>query len=273
MTGSRSEDGYKALATYVAQRRRELGIRQDQLAYGPSTTTMTQIESGERVSDLSYRKLDRSMGWRAGSALAAVTSGEEPVVEVAEPAHKLDPARDLGARRGRPEATWPAGRIPAAGHDRADIAWRTGADRPLIDVVWSGRQLAADKQDPDVGAYVRQVEAAVVGVIGVDRLADGLDGITQQELITRAVKGGVLEEFISDIERRRAAGVEGRELQNQVEKRLDELLLGRREQAKQSDFDLAGHRDVGYQSEGRRLREKQDQDAEATDLSPEGDLG
>ncbi|MGB3485249.1 MAG: hypothetical protein WBB07_23920 [Mycobacterium sp.] len=102
----------------------------------------------------------------------------------------------LRARRTPPDERtpeqWDLVRGADAERDRLAVLARRGAvEKPLIDIVWDGQQLAVEKGDADFLAYVRQVEAAVVGVIGVDRLADGLDGKAQEALMVETVRLGV----------------------------------------------------------------------------------
>ena len=252
-------EALKRLGELVTARRRDdLGIRQDQLAYGPSTTTMTQIETGEKkVSDLSYRRLEQSLGWAEGDCLR-VLAGEDPIVVVPKPPHRLDPRRDffrgpprdfdaemaavpvvkvdtsplaelLLARRTEPEERSPEqwALIHAADErrDREAAAVRRATDEaPLIELVADGQDLAAMKADEDVSAYVRKVESYVVGRIGIERLTETLDGRAMQRTLNRAVQSGVLDAFMEEIDRLRGLGVEGRELQRRVSEWLDGAL-------------------------------------------------
>ncbi|MDX1874415.1 hypothetical protein SBI67_20025 [Mycolicibacterium sp. 120266] len=247
------------LAGLVTERRWvQLGFRQDQLAYGPSTTTMTQIEAGVPVSDLSYRKLDQSLGWQEGTC-KSILAGGDPAVVVRQPPQRLDPKRDLfGGGQPRDfeaelaaipvtkvdtsplaelllaKRTSPAERtseqwavIRAADERRqrqAAAAQRFDAERPFIELVWDGQRLAALKNDADVDAYVREVESAVVGMVGIDRLNDALDARLSEWMLIRANKAGVLREFMDEVDRLRESGVDDRDINALLAVKLDELL-------------------------------------------------
>lgn len=315
-----SPEALKRLGELVTARRRDdLGLRQDQLAYGPSTTTMTQIETGEkRVSDLSYRRLDQSLGWADGTCIR-VLAGEDPVVVVAKPPHRLDPRRDLQRGPITPEQEassdfieqelLDARRRSAAGdaagnksrlvrffearstppEERTDDQWdvirdaedrraraaaaerRAIAEQPLIDLVDDGQLLAYAKNDEDVTVYVRKVESYVVGVMGLDRLSAGLSWRSQERTMSRAVSGGVVEEFTDLIGRLLAEGIEGPEMVRRAESGLEELLAAKHAKGASHDngaradiafLDAARDDPAGGHSEGRRLREEQDRAGE-----------
>lgn len=253
------EEALLRLADLVTERRWEqLGFRQDQLAYGPSTTTMTQIEAGEAVSDLSYRKLDQSLGWQEGTC-KSILAGGDPTVVVKRPPHRLDPKRDF-FRGGQPrdfeaepatisvtkvdtsplaklllaKRNSPAERTPeqwalirAADERRkrqGAAAHRSAAERPFIELVWDGQRLAALKNDADVDAYVREVESAVVGMVGMDRLNEALDARLSEWMLIRANKAGVLREFMDEVDHLRESGVDDRDISALLAVKLDELL-------------------------------------------------
>ncbi|OCB15128.1 helix-turn-helix domain-containing protein [Mycobacterium intracellulare] len=106
----------------------------------------------------------------------------------------------------------------------AHVAERSEAEEPLVELVDSGRILAAHKDDYDVSAYVRKVEAAVVGIMGIDRLTAALDGRATERTIIRATKAEVLDQFMDEVDRLRDAGIEGRELMRRVGSWLDAAL-------------------------------------------------
>ncbi|QDF17992.1 immunity repressor [Gordonia phage Clark] len=64
----------------VRARREQLGLNQDELPSGPSTTTLTKIENGTPPAPVraTLRKLDVSLRWVDGSA-QAVLDGGDPV--------------------------------------------------------------------------------------------------------------------------------------------------------------------------------------------------
>lgn len=132
--------------------------------------------------------------------------------------------------RGKPEAdrtdeerAWLA--ASAAERNRlAHLAEWSEAEEPLVELVDAGRLLAFRTDDPEVRAYVRRVEAAVVGIMGIDRLTSALDGRATERTIIRATKAGVLNQFMDEVDRLREAGIEGRELMLRVEGWLDAAL-------------------------------------------------
>lgn len=71
------EPGYEALAYAVKQRRERLGITQGDATNkgGPSKATMTKVETatGFPYSKRTYSSLDKSLGWKPGTANGIVT--------------------------------------------------------------------------------------------------------------------------------------------------------------------------------------------------------
>ncbi|WP_236747166.1 hypothetical protein [Mycobacteroides abscessus] len=65
------------LGQIVESRRKWLGYRQDNMPNGPSSTTMSAIENGQEVSELSYRRLEKSLGW-AKHSVRKIFEGAEP---------------------------------------------------------------------------------------------------------------------------------------------------------------------------------------------------
>lgn len=244
----------------------ELQIRQEQLAYGPSTSTMTKIEHEHvRVSALSYRKLEKSIGWGQGSCARVLAGGDPEVVNPSPPYRMLRedlfPSRGDGPETGPdddgfyqpPEIPIPAtgagtrlGRyletknVPVAERSieqhlfmseyegeirrRAQGAERLAREEPLVDLVDLGQALAAHKNDEEVSDYVRRVESAVVGVMGVHRLTDALHWRAQERTIARANMEGLLDQLIVELDRIRQTGVDGRELQRRLDVWLDAAL-------------------------------------------------
>jgi hypothetical protein len=83
-------EDWQRLATYVTRRRRKLRMTQADVDAqgGPSTATLRQIEGGERDN---YRatvlaRLERVLGWTAGSVQAILTGDEPTQVDNPEPA-------------------------------------------------------------------------------------------------------------------------------------------------------------------------------------------
>ncbi|MFE6816045.1 hypothetical protein [Streptomyces sp. NPDC057677] len=60
---------------------------------GFSIETLAKIRRGVRVSSVTYRKLERALGWAAGS-VAAAAAGGEPTVEAAPPSPASVPAEE-----------------------------------------------------------------------------------------------------------------------------------------------------------------------------------
>ncbi|MEJ9078543.1 helix-turn-helix transcriptional regulator [Gordonia malaquae] len=75
-----NEPDLERLARYVKSRRQHLGLRQDEVGArgGPSTTTLTKVENATppAPATVTLRKLDRGLGWTAGSARRLLEGGE-----------------------------------------------------------------------------------------------------------------------------------------------------------------------------------------------------
>lgn len=78
----------------VLERRHELGLTQDDVTArgGPSDTLLSQIEAGQWVvgSPSTFKKLDKALDWKDGSARLAFNEGEALPMEGAP----LSPAPD-----------------------------------------------------------------------------------------------------------------------------------------------------------------------------------
>lgn len=66
------------LATLVAQRRVDLGWPRDRAARESTVTITTymRVETGQSVRDVTYGKIERALGWAAGSCLAILEGAE-----------------------------------------------------------------------------------------------------------------------------------------------------------------------------------------------------
>ncbi|WP_286212825.1 hypothetical protein [Mycolicibacterium mageritense] len=168
----------------------------------------------------------------------------------------------------------------------AELAQRSAAEAPLIDLVVDGQTLAELKNDSDVSGYVRQVESVVVGLVGIERLTDALDGRAMERTIRRAVEGGVLDPFIDELDRLKSSGVEGRELLRRLSLAVDDLLHQQEEwyghtpsDPPESDAPPEVYEDEEYlaarkvadgeQPVGRAMRDAQDAEAEASQIPDE----
>lgn len=276
-----------------------------------------------RGVDDTLRKIDTGLEWVPGSASRVLAGGEPsyrltrddlrrpPGPLTAEDTERQDVIEQALAdadlrrdehdqRRRRPSSLFTlleARRTPP--EERTPEHWeairnnetrRTRADRavneaPLVDLVVDGQDLAAAKDDADVSAYVRKVESTVVGIIGVDRLTDALDGRVMERDMSRAARAGVVKPLMDEIDRMRSHGVEGRALLRAVSEWLDRTLSGASQEQAKLDitFDPAAgsgamlgeaarevQRDhTAKLSEGRRLREEQDLAAERPDTGHE----
>lgn len=136
---------------------------------------------------------------------------------------------------GIPEDEWPEEdrqylRAAAEEHRRlAALAQRANAERPFIELVWEGQQLADAKTDPEVRAYVRKVESAVVLMVGIDRLNEQLETRRAEQLIIRANQAGVLVRFMEEVERLQEAGLTDREISTSMAPLLEDLLATSRQ--------------------------------------------
>jgi transcriptional regulator with XRE-family HTH domain len=114
------------LGRLVRDRRTELGLTQAEVhgAGGPSPATLYLLETGGRGSyrPQVLRRLERALGWRAGS-VRRVLAGGHPPLEGADTI--ISPAGD--ARASAPESeTWVAGfrRLPLSRHEKLLILSR-----------------------------------------------------------------------------------------------------------------------------------------------------
>lgn len=199
-----TKEGLLRLAGLVTDRRwKQLGLRQDQLAHGPSTTTMTQVEAGEPVSGLSYRKLEHSLGWQPGSC-NAVLAGGDPVIEVEKPPYRIDPHRDLvRPRRSNPTGDPQRVKLPdltpidllllamdTAPDDRTEAQWdllHVAADRvsqlerriAVVEELLLKRQAADDVRSSDEGESASLVDRATAASIAELQIDGGVDDTKQ----------------------------------------------------------------------------------------------
>ena len=67
----------------VRARREQLGYQQETMPHGPSSTTMSDIENGDiqTLAAKTFRKLDESLEWEAGSARLAYEGGDPKPLE------------------------------------------------------------------------------------------------------------------------------------------------------------------------------------------------
>lgn len=257
------ERDWERLATFARAARGSRSQKAIDKAGGPSHTTLGKIERAEwrptRGVDDTIAKLETVYGWEPGS-VDAILAGGSPIREI----HIDDDIRrKLHIRSGKltsgglpkgvpdyePVAEDSATRldryletkdIPDADRTieqhlfmsqyegeltrRRLVADRLVREEPLVDLVEEGHALAARKNDEDVSDYVRQVEATVVGVMGIYRLSTTLDGRAQERTIVRANNAGVLNAFMDETDRLRRLGIEGRELQRRMEGWLESTL-------------------------------------------------
>ena len=87
-TGPVADRDWERLASYVRERREELGLTQEEVASrgGPSTATLRLIENNATDSyrQKSLRQLEDALGWTRGSVLA-ILAGDEPVLHGGQP--------------------------------------------------------------------------------------------------------------------------------------------------------------------------------------------
>ncbi|MBX9919122.1 MAG: hypothetical protein K2Y33_04715 [Mycolicibacterium frederiksbergense] len=118
----------------------------------------------------------------------------------------------------------------------AHLARQSAAEKPLIDLVIDGQNLASAQNNEMVSAYVRQVESAVVGLLGFERVTDALDGHQMEQTLIRAHESGLLEPFMREIDQLRAAGVVDRELLHRGTEALQRL-IDEQEESERGDSD------------------------------------
>lgn len=101
---------------------------------------------------------------------------------------------------------------------------RAAEEEPLVDLVEAGQLLLQQISDNRVQSFVRKVESYVVGEVGIDRLTTALDARATEKMVVRANERGMLEDFVHQVDRLRAAGIEGPELMRRAGAWLDVAL-------------------------------------------------
>jgi hypothetical protein len=99
----------------------------------------------------------------------------------------------------------------------AGLAEQSEAEAPLVELVDFGRMLASRVNNEHLSAYVRKVEAVVVGITGIDRLTSALESMQMERTIVAATRAGIVEQLSNEIDSLREAGIGGRELQRRVD--------------------------------------------------------
>lgn len=82
----------------VRERREHLGYQQDTMPHGPSSTTVSDIENADitGLAAKTFRKLDESLQWEAGSARRTYEGGDPTPIESRVPLElKTVPIDDL----------------------------------------------------------------------------------------------------------------------------------------------------------------------------------
>lgn len=117
------------LARYVADRRGELGLTQQQVqaAGGPSVATQSLIEAGTRqsIQTILAGRLEKALRWETGS-VRAILAGGEPT--------------PLPRRSRHPDEELPTAEFPEIPESvRAEVSARTGVDYRVLDLKWPDR--------------------------------------------------------------------------------------------------------------------------------------
>lgn len=209
LCGMTSED-WGHLAEVLEERISELNLTQSEIQSrgGPSPAKVREIinRRANSLSPSKRRDLERAVEWEPGSVDAAL-KGEPPTTKSSRLESALHKLAQLYAK-----------------HDQE---LTTDEHAPLVDLVIDGQTLAASKDDPDVSAYVRRVEAAVVGVVGIERVTYALDTRNWTQTIRRATELGVLDEFMDEEDRIDQAGIIGRDRVRHLSIALEDILARR----------------------------------------------
>ncbi|SKG76090.1 hypothetical protein [Mycobacteroides abscessus] len=205
-----SNEDWEHLAEVLENRISELNLTQSEIQArgGPSPAKVREIIN-RRATSLSpskRRDLERAVEWETGGVDTALKGGM-PTTKSSSLESALGKLIEIYAK-----------------HDR-ELAGDKHA--PLIELVVEGQALAAAKDDPDVSAYVRRVEAAVVGVVGIERVTHALDTRTWSQTIRRATELGVLDEFMNEEDRIDQAGLTGRDRVRHLSIALEDILARR----------------------------------------------
>jgi hypothetical protein len=214
---------------------------------------MTSLEAAasRSITNSTLKKLDNGLDWVPGTAARVLAGEVKPSTAARDPRHdrrrisETDFPSATDATRSQVDTSYLGRLLDAKAKPleertaeddelvrgsmewrvRAETsAWRAAAERPLVDLVEDGQRLVSRVDDNAVRAYVRKVEAYVVSEMGIERLTAELDARLSERLIVRANSGGVLDEFMEQIDRLRASGIEGRELLQRLSRWLDAAL-------------------------------------------------
>lgn len=240
-----SSEDWGHLAEVLEDRISELNLTQSEIQArgGPSPAKVREIIN-RRASSLSpskRRDLERAVDWEPGSVDAALR-GEPPTTKSSRLESALEKLVQIYAK-----------------HDS-----ETTSDEyaPLVDLVIDGQALAITKGDPDVSAYVRRVESAVVGVVGIERVTHTLDTRTWAQTIRRATELGVLDEFMDEEARIDQAGITGRDRVRHLSIALEDILARRsisaNEPSEAAAAIVAKSLDVHYAEMRRRAQQQRE---------------
>jgi hypothetical protein len=166
---------------------------------------LTDVENGtRRLGPKAYAEIEKALEWQPGSVDAIIHGGEPTLVMAAKDRadladhrlmalsaqlNRLNDRRDEAGRSGADMKSLDAeiadlrmqldeardASVAAAfiAHE-VDHQARLRVERAVIDLVGDGQDLASKKRDPEVSTYVRQVESAVVGMFGINRVSEEL---------------------------------------------------------------------------------------------------
>jgi len=218
----------KRLARHVRERREQLGLSQEEVANrgGPSDTTLGKIENGlGSFARQTLEKLDVGLDWRVGSARRVLEGGDP---QLADPADVAQDAETMARGRAARKRL-----VHAARQLTFDELWEE----------WSDLYFASFMLEVD---YSRRRQISVAAA--------------REELwetLMSAQRGQDTRPWASPAEDERAAE-DGSVV-------AIEAKSSRSQYAEPPQFDFIGLAARRGQSEGKRLREEQDRDAEFTD--------
>lgn len=257
--GGMSNEDWAHLAEVLEARISELNLTQSEIQSrgGPSPAKVREIIN-RRATSLSpskRRDLERAVQWDPGSVDIALQGGTPTKSSQVETA--IGKLLRIYAKREQ-DLTGDELAFMREAADRRSRAQRSLENAPLVDLVLDGQALAASKEDPDVSAYVRRVESAVVGVVGIEQVSAALDSRAWAQTIRHATEAGVLDEYLAEEDRIDEAGITGRDRVRHLSIALEDI-LARRTLAmndtgpgeSQNDYDLAARKVTDFDKPGR----------------------
>jgi len=237
-----AEDGWKRLGTRIVQRRTELGMRTTKALAEKSrltSRTLGDMENGRRTNygPATKAAVEIALQWGADSINQIVAGGEPtpavyPRVESIEQLRArvayqekvgLDSQRTERelAKRTSEERRRAATAVLSEPEELLLALDQSRVERlaALVDDGWT----ITDFDRTELHEYASRVEAAVIDLIGVERLTNEISKLRMGGLARAASEIGVSQELSRYIQHLSEQGVTGKEFFDRIEAALDDL--------------------------------------------------